>query len=238
MLNQVTVRYWGPGEIQFGPFDHAPLVSPRAPLWSLSAPAAPVARHHSPLSEPHPEVQETKRCDKAEALCHPSFQRQIWIDCSIFYLSWSVWGSTHRWRWRPGGRSRGRTRAPEPELLNSWFPKGLEKCPKHSGCSHIFLEEEGGETEVQESRGGEKGSGAARPVPRVCSAMLPRVALRFCSRRGSLDTPPPPASQGNDSPHRKKKKGGGRVGRKKDKGLASGYILFFLRLPRDFARLD
>lgn len=90
---------------------------------------------------------------------------------------------------------------------------------------------------MQESRGGEKGSGAARPVPRVCSAMLPRVALRFCSRRGSLDTPPPPASQGNDSPHRKKK-GGGRVGRKKDKGLASGYILFFLRLaPERFCPL-
>lgn len=134
-----------------------------------------------------------------------------------------------------GGAEEDLCPSPEPELLNSRFPKGLEKCPKHSGCSHAFLEEEGGEAEVQESRGGEKGSEAARPVPRVCRAMLPRVALRFCSRRGSghatIHSFP-----GQCLPAQKKKRGG--VDRKKDKGLSSGYILFFLRLPRDFAHLD
>lgn len=80
----------------------------------------------------------------------------------------------------------------------------------------------------------------ARRQPAQCLGSAARCSpgWLFGSALGAaLDTPPPPASQGNDSPHRKKRVGGG-VGRKKHKGLASGYILFFLRLPRDFARLD
>ena len=92
--------------------------------------------HHSRSSQPHPGVQETKRCGKAEGPCTRSKGSSGSTAASCAWPRASGAPGTGG----GGGQVGGAAGRPLPLLSGAQVPEqlcpqSLEKCLKHSGCS-------------------------------------------------------------------------------------------------------
>lgn len=144
------MTYCGPKEILFGPCDHSSFGVSKRHLVVTGRPRSFCHPITIPLSQPHPGCGR----QKAEGPLPSAFQRQAWADCSICRWARCVWGSGHRERWWPGGRSCGESSAPPLRNVDS-RTAGAFRAWK-SACTvaahRAFLEGGGGEAVVGESR--------------------------------------------------------------------------------------